>query len=65
MPESQGRCVAAHGEKLHSSLKPRAHNCGLSQLDFRVSRFGDSHGSLVQAVAIAKTAQDCNPTFQL
>ncbi len=33
----------------------------LSQLDFRISRFGDSHGSPTETVAIAKTANGPNP----
>ena len=36
---------------------------GLSKLNFRVSRFGDSHGCPVKTVAIAKTAQSSNPAF--
>ena len=36
---------------------------GLSKLNFRMSRFGDSHGCCVKTEAIAKTAQSSKSNF--
>ena len=49
--------------RVYAGLREVTGTSGLSKLNFRMSRFGDSHGCPVKTVAIAKTAQSSNPAF--
>ncbi len=50
---------------IQRSIKLELQTSVLSALNFRISRFGDSHGSVTKTGAIAQTAQVGIPTFTL